>query len=144
MAEKERLTEILEKFNTDDCQITHKCGYCEFGDLTVCPSAVAEHLLSNGVIVPPCKVGDTLWVQWSLTKAHKKEIYPVKVYALRYDTKERSKRICVEGQFKLHAYGGWYNHYYNATFSWDSIGKTVFLTKEEAEKALAERGKALC
>jgi hypothetical protein len=32
-----------------------------------------------------------------------------------------------------------YTHYYNGTFAWNSVGKTVFLTKEEAEKALAER-----
>ena len=96
----------------------------------------ADYLLANGVIVPPCKVGDTLWVQWSLSKGHKNDIYPVKVYALRYDTKKNNMRICVEGHFKITAYGGNYTHYYNGTFAWNSVGKTVFLTKEEAEQAL--------
>jgi hypothetical protein len=99
----------------------------------------AEQLLANGVIVPPCKVGDTLWVRWSLSEGHKKDIYPVKVYALRFDTKKNNMRVCVEGHFKITAYGGGYTHYYNGTFAWNSVGKTVFLTKEEAETALAER-----
>lgn len=86
----------------------------------------------------PCKVGDTLWVRWSLSKGHKENIYPVKVYALRFDTKKNNMRICVEGHFKITAYGGNYTHYYNGTFAWNSIGKTVFLTRKQAEQALAE------
>ena len=114
-----------------DCE-DKKCGDCV-------REAIADHLLANGVIAPPCKVGDTLWIRWSLSQGHKKDIYPVKVYALRFDTKKNNKRICVEGHFKITSYGGSYTHYYNGTFAWESIGKTVFLTKEEAEKALAER-----
>ena len=33
-------------------------------------------------------------------------------------------------------YDGYYYHYYQGTFSWENVGKTVFLTKEDAEKAL--------
>ena len=99
---------------------------------------LADHLLANGVIVPPCKVNDTVWVNWERYKG-KKETHPVKVYALRYDTKKNSMRICVDGKFEISAYGGDYTHYYNGTFAWNSVGKTVFLTREEAEKALAER-----
>lgn len=101
---------------------------------------VADHLLANGVIVPPCKVGDTLWVNWLRFK-EKYETHPVTVYAFRCDTKKNNMRICVEGQFEISAYGGSYTHYYKGTFAWNSVGKTVFFTKEEAEKALAERSK---
>lgn len=102
---------------------------------------IADHLLANGVIVPPCKVGHTLWVRWSPSRGHKESVYPVKVYALRYDTKKNNMRVCVEGKFDITAYGGHYTHYYNATFAWNNIGKTVFLSREEAEKALKERSK---
>ena len=98
---------------------------------------IAEYLLANGVIVPPCKVGDTLWVNWGYCKS-KEETRPVKVYALRFDTKKNNMRICVEANFKISSYGGSYTHYYNGTFAWNSVGKTVFLTKEEAEKALED------
>ena len=99
----------------------------------------ADYLLANGVVVPPCKVGDTLWVQWSRNNAVKEKIYPVKVYALRFDTKKNNMRICVEGKFKITDFGGEFTHYYNGTFTWNSVGKTVFLTREEAEQKLKER-----
>ncbi len=84
----------------------------------------------------PCAVGDTLWVVWSLTKSSQKGVYPVVAYALRYDNKKNNMRVCVEGKFKIDGYGGYYHHYYRGTFSWDNVGKTVFLTKEDAEQAL--------
>ena len=96
----------------------------------------ADYLIENGVIVLPCKVGDTLWVVWSYTKAQQKKVYPVKVYALRYDNKKNNMRVCVEGDFKIDYCNGYYTHRYQGTFSWENIGKTVFLTREEAEQKL--------
>ena len=49
-------------------------------------------------------------------------------------------RVCVEGDFKIDCYDGYYTHRYQGTFSWENIGKTVFLTKEEAEQKLQKRG----
>ena len=95
----------------------------EFIDLTTYDiTAIADYLLANGVIVPPCKVGDVVWFD-----TYKKNgtvslgIQPHKV--------DRIDVICVVGEkelieTKLH---GWY------------FGESVFLTKEEAEKALRER-----
>lgn len=80
----------------------------------------------------PVKVGDTVYIQY------KKKIYPVDVYAIRYDTKTNNKRICVEGWLQIDE---WYQHSYSATFKWESIGKTVFLTHKDAEKALNEQKK---
>ena len=100
---------------------------------------IADHLLANGVIVPPCKVGDTVYVRWAINKACEYGIYPVKVYALRWDTKKNNFRVCVEGDFQISAYGGTYTQYYRAAFTWDNVGKSIFLTKEEAERALKER-----
>ena len=102
---------------------------------------VADYLLSNNVIVPPCKVGDTLWVVWSLTKSSKKYVFPVRVYALRYDDKKNNIRVCANGEFKIESYNGYYTHYYRGTFPQENVGKTVFLTKEEAEAELRKRGK---
>ena len=75
---------------------------------------IAEHLLANGVIVPPCKVGDTVWIydfMWGLI--------PCKV--------DRSYH-CICGEE-----GGCT---FEMSFTEDDIGKTVFLTREEAEQAL--------
>ena len=88
----------------------------------ICDSAalierLADHLLANGVIVLPCKVGD--WV-----------------YMLRNGEIHRN-HIC-----QVHisqTYAQTFFSCYGEKFGVEQIGKTVFLTKEEAEKALAER-----
>lgn len=81
---------------------------------------VSEYLTANGVIVPPCKVGQTVWF-----------IRSEKIIETKVD------KIVLK-------YGGLYlllscNSIYETTCR--SIGKTVFLTREDAEKALAERSK---
>lgn len=77
---------------------------------------IADYLLVNGVIVLPCKVGDVVYV-----------VYPVQGI-----TEQKVKR------FQLGSYGLMF-----ATGKGvrpvDDFGKTVFLTREEAEKALRER-----
>lgn len=86
------------------------------------------------IVVLPCKVRDTLYVNY------KDKVYPVNVNAIRIDTKKNNHRICVWGTFHI---AEDYSHEYKATFSFDSIGKTVFLTREQAERALerSENGK---
>ena len=74
----------------------------------------ADYLLANGVIVPPVKVGDIVWVydfMWGLI--------PCKV--------DRPYH-CFCGQEDSCTF--------ERTFINEDLGKTVFLTKEEAEKAL--------
>ena len=89
---RDRLIELVSKAR-EKCNLTNCCD-CEYRDaepLTNCYSyLIADHLLANGVIVPPCKVGDTVWIRWGIHESTKK-IYPVKVYALRYDTKKNKK-----------------------------------------------------
>jgi hypothetical protein len=132
---KDRLVELL--------MTEVECNKDGHGDCSMCPNKyadkecerhiarlTADYLLKNGVIVPPCNVGDTVWIEW------KKKIYPVRVYALRFDTKKNSMRMCVTGTFSITAYGGSFTHNYNGTFSWGSVGKTVFLTREEAERVM--------
>ena len=131
MTDYEKLKELLDN--------TFAEQYEKRGLLTA--HHTAQDLLSNGVIVPPCKVGDTAFVKWRLHRNSGYGIYPVKVYALRWDEKKNNFRVCVNGDFEISAYGGKYTHHYQAAFAWDNFGKTVFLTKSQAEKALAEREK---
>lgn len=84
---------------------------------------VADYLLDNGVIVPPCKVGDTVYVvDVADVKEHikKRTVYGYEiglVYAIKtMDTRWRE-----------------YSYYFA------QFGKSVFLTREEAERALKER-----
>ncbi|MGN1092921.1 MAG: hypothetical protein ACI4RS_04635, partial [Monoglobaceae bacterium] len=81
----------------------------------------ADYLLENGVIVPPCKVGDTVYT-YGLRR--------VKEWKITFCGKNSSgehKMIAADDDFK------------NMLEFWNyDIGKTVFLTKEEAEQALED------
>jgi hypothetical protein len=110
----------------------------------------AEQLLAEGVIVPPCKVGDTLWKiedVWHLDdratwKYHyEKEILEFMVRSISISCNSKGVwtkkiRICEVKNGKT------INYQRNIEF--DGIGKSVFLTREEAEKALerSENGKS--
>lgn len=128
---RERLIELIRKSHCVEIWNHHTDDSIEPDPI----EQLADYLLANGVIVPPCKVGDTVWIRWGFQDT-KKEIYPVRVYALRFDTKKNNMRLCVTGTFEITAYGGWFTHNYMGTFPWDSVGKTLFLTREEAERAL--------
>jgi hypothetical protein len=83
----------------------------------------ADYLLANGVVVLPCKIGETLYdAREFFYKADAPDLYEMK-----------SDDICVEKDSKSGEYRFIYD---DAYVSYDEIGKTVFLTKEEAERAL--------
>ena len=117
MTDRERLAELISKVQY-------------LGGLE---QKVADYLLANGVIVPPCKVGDVLYsnVRYS-------------GYYMRQKDAPYSYKVCFIGinDHKPHG-GGFVNVVHEngsmLQFEFSQIGKTVFLTKEEAEKALKER-----
>ena len=81
---------------------------------------MADDLLANGIIAPPCKVGDTVYIPVSNTILH------TKVFAFGVDedgNKVINPKEYPEGVFCVVGC---------------EIGKTVFLTKEEAEAKLKE------
>lgn len=54
---RERLIELIcESTQTEEC-----IAHCNHPPCRQCANT-ADYLLSNGVIVPPCKVGDTVYV----------------------------------------------------------------------------------
>ncbi len=80
----------------------------------------ADYLLDNGVIVPPCKVGDKVYWISPKHKIRKLELIS----------------ICIGvSETEYGCYGG---NYTPVCFYESDIGKTVFLTREEAERALKE------
>lgn len=119
---RDRLIELIKQ---DNCISPFSCSdKCKYVDLDDCHSArLADHLLANGVVVPPCKVGDTLYV---ISQMKDKRVLPfINEYEATYI--QVGKRKCkvyheVDGYIKI--------------FLQDDFGKTVFLTREEAEQAL--------
>lgn len=88
----------------------------------------ADYLLANGVIVPPCKVGDTVYGIYTHYRNGKQSVFEYDVEELIYCS-NRGVRPWI-----ITCFGG--TRFDNCDF-----GKTVFFTREEAEKALAERSK---
>ena len=90
---------------------------------------LADHLIANGVIVLPCKAGDIVYSN---------DLDP------RFDVE--IERIVIEENVITFEWVQ-YEKGYEVTecwdegeFSLDDFSKTVFLTKEEAEKALRGEG----
>lgn len=83
---------------------------------------MADYLIEHGVIVPPVKVGQTVWCVLNRTKPQKFQITIVTMSEKHYS-------------FVIEAHKGVYKHYCDQ----DSVGRVVFFTEQEAEKALAER-----
>lgn len=115
MTERERLVELIETPNKASCVRKEK-DICDFKTSEI----LADFLLQNGVIVPPCKVGNTIYrigrgdyegeiFEWDIER--------IEQYADQTIIYDDSDNVILPCQ----------------------IHKTVFLTREEAEKALEER-----
>ena len=102
MSERDRLIELLFKVTEEkDCPQ---------------PDEIADHLLANGVIVPPCKVGDYvrfkgLTTLWQVVAIH---YYRKGLPQITVTNGKISQIVTNDGTFEV-------------------------FTKEEAEKVLAER-----
>lgn len=110
MTERERLIELMTQAENKELSLL------EFEK-----KILADYLLACGVVVPPCKVGDTVYI------------------LAGYNGRKYEKDIC-EGfyigddmvvQVRVRNTKG--NH-----GTYGVMGETVFLTREEAEQALKE------
>lgn len=115
MTDRDRLIELIVYADTDD---SYECKLCTKDDVSCreCgASKLADHLLANGVIVPPCKVGDSIF------RVGNGEIWEWLIEHIEIYGDEIG--VVDDGE----------NY-----FTPDKIGKTVFLAKEEAEAKLKE------
>ena len=98
---------------------------------------VADYLLSNGVIVPPVNVGDTVFIKGEALNISFMRIEEEIYYGIQFDCEEccvcpfYEDEVSWEGEHDCGTNG-------YLEFTANDIGKTVFLTREEAEKALEE------
>ena len=114
---------------------------------------LADFLLANGVIVPPCKVGDMVY-KVDYCRCGNPECFLTMNHCYKKDTKrtpkvidsimllQKGKRLVAPYKFEWKPIGTICYKIIQKPFKLEwltEVGKTVFLTKEEAEKALAER-----
>ena len=108
MTERERLIELI-----DNAPPEYEKG----------SEGIADYLLANGVTVPPCKVGDM-------------------VYVVDYTRLGNMIFECEIEEISHFSYGTYYYLNWGLHISRfkacqeNSFGKTVFLSKEEAKRAL--------
>lgn len=128
MTERERLIEILLDGVTFTDQYKNTARMqAEY---------TADHLLRSGVIVPPCKVGDTVYEieKECLGCIH----YTDGGYSDFCECTLDDNKLMFEADFDKECI----HKIIKTKFAYwmiDKIGKTVFLSREDAEKALKER-----
>jgi hypothetical protein len=125
---RERLVELLNK------KYDHFCDQCGVNKDSHYTDSLADYLLENGVVVLPCKVGTRVYMVLD-----------------RYDARKLGCSCCLadygfETECAYYKSGDCTNMTANANwqiisrrFEYQHIydfGKTVFLTREEAERAL--------
>ena len=114
---REKLVKLLKTSPTRN-------GYTDLGD-------IADHLIAHGVVVLPCKIGDKVYVNYIYGR--NKIITDSQMVCSIEQTvgvnDESYWKVCVKqviekGYIVYHEY------------TEDDFGKTVFLTREEAEASL--------
>lgn len=117
MSERERLVELL----LESGPIKERDLDDDWGDNEI--SDIAEHLLENDVIVPHAKIGEVIYY------------VDFEVNADKTDFEPKIHRTIVTGITIAYNYT-MYSTSCGKTFLHSLFGELVFLTKEEAEKAL--------
>ena len=117
MTDRERLIDLM---------IDAKRTEPETGSFT---DYLADYLLEHGVVLLPCKVGDTVWWVTEIVDENCEEKPDILLGEI--------------ASFSVQKEGLWaFCRYVNGLTFWhlvsDYFGKTVFLTREEAERELKE------
>ena len=111
--EREKVIEVIKNYGKNAIDIGQS-SLDPVDDILLLQGAV-NMIPAADVIVPPCKVGDTVW--------HKEEGYLLDSYKIKFIYYDMTAS----------------NISRDLLFSVEDFGKTVFLTKEEAEQALKEQ-----
>lgn len=121
---KDRLIELLDNAVIGrgtylaDGTLVDVCGEKAIDKITAI--ALADYLLANGVIVPPCKVGDIVYA----------------IFEGKIETLKVVHAIIEESAEGVSKYYDAENKFLKMPFAECHIGKSIFLTPEAAEQAL--------
>ena len=122
MTDRDKLIELLKGAENKVSEVLTKAL-----DLDEWLSIYADYLLKNGVIVPPCKVGDKVWhldQQYNGT-------FVIQEGKISMLTQKADKSWRLRITVNSSVWG----------FTPNEIGTRYFITKEDAEKKLKELGK---
>ncbi len=123
---RDRLIELLLNMPPQKVYLQIQGRRC--GKRYTTASIISDYLLEKGVIVPPCKVYEDVYLIVNGI------IERCSVEGIHYTRRKNYVRLRPHHQEYL---GNWSKYY---TPSLRSFGKTIFLTREEAEQALKGGG----
>ena len=118
---RDRLVGLIKQIDfdfTEECSVCIEDGY---KGLPMLEDFFADHLIANGVVLPPYKIGSMVWVIASQTSDNK-NLYIFIDYITHYRIVDDCTIMCLE------------NHLGVPNWDWDK----VFLTKDQAEQKLKE------
>lgn len=119
---RDRLTKIVKESLLKNIDYTHRLA-----------ENITDDLLANGVIVPPVKVGQTVYVPWAWGDQEGIASPIVECIQIVRDTELCGFFIDMKSDDTA------FNDVYGFWRTFADIGKKIFLTREEAEKALERR-----
>lgn len=140
MTERERLVELLKTPHKAEQLRQMGVSIGNYEDDCI-EAMVADFLIANGVIVPPCKVGDRVYVDgdtWGYGAIYYENRFIHSKYFLVGEIVsiiKTKKQLLI----KIRVSNSIHSRYRHKRYTVNAIGKTVFFTYKEAEKALAER-----
>ena len=111
MTERERLIELIKQKQDGGSKYE---GHV-MNEINCSNAELADYLLANGIIVPPVKVGDVVYIVCNVDNKTVIEESAVEEVS--------TKRIWTD----------------EVDYGLEEIGTSIFMTRESAEKALAER-----
>lgn len=129
MTERERLYELIVDADNEFFRET------PYGTAQERIEKTVEHLLANGVLLLPCKVGDTVY-------AYSEDFFTILPYFVEnvnvgYIDESRNYIV-----YEANCHADETDELLDEIdFDFDDFGKTVFLTREEAEAELEKRRK---
>ena len=138
MTDREKLIELIIQ-SSQKCDSTD-CNRCKYWNTNDCGAALmADFLLKNGVIAPPCKIGGTVYfINRFFTNDPRINEFTVDAIHItsgknRLGHKQPSHALVRDKNM----------HSLSSRIYFEDFGITAFLSRKEAEKAIAERTESL-
>lgn len=142
MTDKERLIRLMQEASQNKSDYAGNIGLGQ----------IADYLLEHGVIVLPCKVGDTVWLldekcmysgdknkPWDCCEQYWDNVYHKGMLGCKGNDDEGNIICCEKEEMEWYAKQIEYSlELYKPHIV---LGKNLFLSREEAERALKEREK---
>jgi hypothetical protein len=130
MTERDRLIELLSATHTETDNYKEQARLHD--------EYIADQLLANGVVVPPCKVGDTVYVEFN-EKVIQGTVRLIRPFILKEETVFKGNVIC-EIDSLFYDDGRKEEHELYVVFEKPyGMERVAYLTKEKAEAKLKER-----